>query len=84
MKEQTAHVGGGRKLADPFDVTLPAQQRRGLDRAVLTAVIDGVSSQCQRRSFNCSTDSNALGSSELRNCSRTERKKRSILPRPSG
>src|SRR5450759_4118169 len=42
MKEQTAHVGGGRQLPDLFDVTLPAQKRRGLQRAVLAAVIDGV------------------------------------------
>src|ERR1019366_2251283 len=42
MKEQTAHVRGGRKLPDLLDVTLPAQERRGLPRAVLAAVIDGV------------------------------------------
>src|ERR1017187_8207965 len=42
MKEQTAHVRGGRQLPDRFDVALPAQQRRGRKRAVLAAVIDGV------------------------------------------
>src|SRR5450759_4550387 len=39
MKEQAAHIGGGRQLADLFDVTLPAQERRGLERTVLAAVI---------------------------------------------
>ena len=40
MKEQTAQIGGRRKLADLFDIALPAQQRRGLERAVFAAVID--------------------------------------------
>ena len=42
MKEQTPQIGGRRKLADLFDIALPAQQRRGLQRTVLMAVIDGV------------------------------------------
>ena len=42
MKEQTPQVGGRRKLADLFDIALPAQQRCGLERAVLAAVIIGV------------------------------------------
>src|SRR5580704_11975320 len=42
MKEQTAHVGGRGELADLFDVALPAQQRRGLERTVFAAVVIGV------------------------------------------
>src|ERR1019366_6820966 len=42
MKEQAAHVGGGRQLPDLFDVALPAQQRSRVQRAVLMAMIDGV------------------------------------------
>jgi len=42
MKEDAAQVGGGRKLADVIDVALPAQQGRGLERAVLAAMVDGV------------------------------------------
>ena len=42
MKEQAAHVGGRRQLPDLFDVALPAQQRRGGERAMFAAVIDGV------------------------------------------
>ena len=41
MKEEAAQVGGGGKLTDPIDVALPAQQGRGLERAVLAAVVDG-------------------------------------------
>src|SRR5580700_40835 len=40
MKEETTQIGGRRKLADLFDIALPTQQRRGLQRAVLMAVID--------------------------------------------
>ena len=42
MKEDAAQVGGGRKLADVVDVALPAQQGRGLERAVLAAMVDGI------------------------------------------
>src|SRR6202142_2432012 len=42
MKEETPQIGGWRKLADLFDIALPTQQRRGLQRAVLMAVIDSV------------------------------------------
>ena len=42
MEEETAQIGGRRKLADLFDIALPAQQRRGPQRAVFAAVIDGV------------------------------------------
>ncbi len=42
MKEQAAQVGGGRQLPDLFDIPLPAQQRRGLERAVLMTMIDGI------------------------------------------
>ena len=84
MKEQTTHVGGGRQLADLCDVALPAQQRRGLERAVFAAVIDGIEPVPETLVQLVQMDSSALGSRSARNCSRTERKKRSILPRPSG
>src|SRR5208283_4282231 len=42
MKEQAAQIGGGRELPDVFNVALPAQQRGGLQSAVLGAVIDVV------------------------------------------
>ena len=40
MEEEAAEVGGWRQLADVLDIALPAQQRRGSQRAVLGAVID--------------------------------------------
>jgi hypothetical protein len=42
MQEQSAQVGGGRQLPDRFNVALPAQQRRGLQCAVLAAMVHGI------------------------------------------
>src|SRR5438105_4052107 len=40
IKEQPAQIAGRRELADPFDVSLPAQQGSGSQPAVLRHVID--------------------------------------------
>ena len=40
MKEQAAQIGGGRELADLFDITLPTRQRSASERAMLGAMID--------------------------------------------
>jgi hypothetical protein len=40
MEEEAAEVCGRRQLADVFDIALPAQQRRGSQRAVFGAVVD--------------------------------------------
>src|SRR5262252_6773644 len=40
IKEQTTQIGGGRQVAGPFDVSLPAQQGCRSQPAVLGEVID--------------------------------------------
>lgn len=42
MKEETPQIGGRHKLADLFDTTPPAQQRRGPQRGALMAMLDRV------------------------------------------
>jgi len=40
MEEKTAQIGGGRELADVFDVALPARDWSGPESAVFRAMID--------------------------------------------
>ena len=60
MEEETAQIGGRRKLADLFDIALPAQQRRGPESAVFGAVIDVVE-PVHKRSLSCSSESRLFG-----------------------
>jgi hypothetical protein len=41
LEEETAQIGGGRELADLFDIALPTGQRRGSECAMGGAMIDG-------------------------------------------
>ena len=42
MQEQAAQISCRRKLADMFDITLPAQERRGPESAVFGTMVDVV------------------------------------------
>jgi len=40
MEEETAQIGGGRELADLFDITLPTRERSASERAMFGAMIN--------------------------------------------
>jgi hypothetical protein len=40
MEEETAQIGGGRELADLFDITLPTRERSASESAMFGAMID--------------------------------------------
>ena len=82
VEEETAEVGGRRQLTDVLDIALPAQQGRGAQAAVLGAVVDvepGPQAFVQllqrQRLFAIQVVQELFAS---------ERKNRSIFPRPSG